>query len=90
MTGVAAANRLAELGITDFVILEAQDQLGGRMRTAEIAPGVNVNVGATWIHGVDPAEPRLHPIFDLAERCGGLSGIYSDFDNITVYITIKV
>ena len=87
MTGVAAANRLAELGITDFVILEAQDRLGGRMRTAEIVPGVNVNVGANWIHGVDPAEPRLHPIFDLAERCGGLSGIYSDFDStrVTVY-----
>ena len=85
MTGVAAANRLAELGITDFVILEAQDRLGGRMRTAEIVPGVNVNVGANWIQGVDPAEPRLHPIFDLAERCGGLSGFLSDYDNITVY-----
>ena len=29
MTGVAAANRLTELGITDFIILEGQDRLGG-------------------------------------------------------------
>ncbi len=85
MTGVSAANKLTELGITDFVILEAQDRLGGRMRTAEITPGVNVNVGANWIHGVDPANPRLHPVFDLAQRCGGLEGIYSDFTDIITY-----
>ena len=85
MAGVSAANRLAELGITDFIILEAQDRLGGRMRTEELVPGVNVNVGANWIQGVDPAAPRLHPIFDLAERCGGLNGIYSDYDDVLTY-----
>ncbi len=85
MTGVSAANKLTELGISDFIILEAQERLGGRMRTAEIAPGVNVNVGANWIQGVDSAEPRLHPIFDLAQRCGGLEGIYTDYDNIITY-----
>ena len=74
--GVSAANRLAELGTTDFIILEAQDRPGGRMRTEELVPGVNVNVGANWIHDVDPTAPRLHPIFDLAERCGGLNGMY--------------
>ena len=55
------------------------------MRTAEIVPGVNVGVGANWIQGVDPSRPRLHPLFDLAERCGGLQGIYSDFDSIITY-----
>ncbi len=85
MTGVAAANRFHELGITDFVILESQSKLGGRVRTEEISPGVNVNVGASWIQGVDPAAPRLNPIFDLAVRCGGLEGMYSDYDNLTVY-----
>lgn len=85
MTGLAAANKFKELGITDFVILDSQSRLGGRIRTLELSPGVNVNVGANWIQGVDPAEPRLHPIYDLAERCGGLDGIFSDFDDLIVY-----
>ena len=85
LAGVSAANRLAELGVNNFVILEAQDRLGGRMRTEELVPGVNVNVGAAWIQGVDPDAPRLHPIFDLAERCGGLEGFYSDFDSTITY-----
>ena len=85
MTGVAAANRLTELGITDFIILEGQDRLGGRMRVEQLPSGRNVNVGANWIQGVDQAEPRLHPVFDLAEKCGGLEGVYSDFENLIVY-----
>ena len=85
MTGVAAANRLTELGITDFIILEGQDRLGGRVRVEQLPSGRNVNVGANWIQGVDQAEPRLHPVFDLAEKCGGLEGIYSDYDNLIVY-----
>lgn len=85
LTGVSAANKLAELGITNFIILESQDRLGGRMRTEELVPGVNVNVGANWIQGVDRAEPRLHPLFDLAVRCGGVEGMYSDYDSIITY-----
>lgn len=90
MTGVSAANKLAELGITDFIILEAQDQLGGRLRIQEISPGVNVNIGAEWIQGVDHTQPRLHPLFDLAEKCGGLEGMYSDFDSIITYNSLGI
>lgn len=85
MAGVSAANKLSELGITDFLILEAQDRLGGRMRREELAPGVTVNLGANWIQGVDPAQPSLHPIFNLAERCGGLEGYYFDYGDMIVY-----
>lgn len=85
MAGVSAANRLNELGVADFILLEAQDRLGGRMRTEEIVPGVNLSVGANWIHGVDRTQPRLHPLFDLAERCGGLQGVYTNTDNIITY-----
>lgn len=74
MAGLAAASRLQELGIS-FMILESQPTLGGRIKTVEISPGINVNVGSSWIQGVDPEQPRLHPLYDLAERCGGLQGI---------------
>lgn len=85
MTGVSAANRLQELGITDFILLEAQDRLGGRMRVEEFVPGINMSVGASWIQGVDPAAPRLHPLMDLVGRCGGLETMLSNFDNAVYY-----
>lgn len=33
LAGLAAANRLYELGIHDVIILEAQDHVGGRVQT---------------------------------------------------------
>ena len=56
MTGIAAAYSLHKNGTTDFIILEAQDRIGGRMRTDEFA-GVNVDSGASWMQGVDPEDP---------------------------------
>ncbi|XP_064396029.1 uncharacterized protein LOC135343033 [Halichondria panicea] len=85
ITGVAAARRLHELGVTDFILLEAQDRLGGRIRNEELVPGVNVNVGANWIHGVDRNNPTRHPLFSLMQDCGGLDGYYSNFDSLVVY-----
>ena len=45
MTGIAAAYSLHINGTTNFIILEAQDRIGGRMRTDTFA-GVRVNTGA--------------------------------------------
>jgi len=36
MAGIAAAKTLDENGVTNFVILEACEEFGGRMRSAEI------------------------------------------------------
>ena len=38
MAGIAAANRLHELGIGDFIVLEATSKLGGRMRSKVLVP----------------------------------------------------
>lgn len=35
IAGVSAARRLTDYGITDFVLLEAQDRLGGRIHSVE-------------------------------------------------------
>lgn len=34
--GIAAASRLAERGMSDFAILEAENRLGGRLYTTSI------------------------------------------------------
>ncbi len=85
LTGAAAAKRLSDLGQNNFILLEAQDRLGGRMRNEEVAAGINVNVGANWIHGVDQSDPTRHPLFALLQECGGLAGYYSNFGSIRTY-----
>ena len=85
MSGVNAARTLYDNGTTDFIVIEAKSQIGGRMVLGEIKPGVYVELGANWIQGVDPNQPERHPIFALAQRCGGLQGNYSDYDSIIEY-----
>ena len=85
MSGVNAANTLYEQGTTDFIIIEAKSEIGGRVMETEIKPGVKVELGANWIQGLDPDQPGLHPLYALAQRCGGLEGNFSDYDSIIEY-----
>jgi len=54
VAGILAARKMTEMGITDFVIVEARDELGGRLRSTSFgAPGrqLTVELGASWIQG---------------------------------------
>jgi phytoene dehydrogenase-like protein len=51
---------MAEVGITDFAILEATDRIGGRIHNTKFA-GVNVEMGANWVEGVNGDE--MNPIW---------------------------
>ena len=86
MSGIAAAKTLFDNGVTNFIILEARDEIGGRMRAVDFA-GVKVEAGASWIQGVDTtgsAEYETNPIWTLAQQCG-LQGEFSDYDSLQVY-----
>ena len=85
MAGISTANTLHEQGMKSFVILEARDEIGGRMRAVEIA-GVKVEAGANWIHFVNRTGPQqpVNPLWPLKERCG-LQGVYSNFSSRIVY-----
>ncbi|XP_063865116.1 LOW QUALITY PROTEIN: peroxisomal N(1)-acetyl-spermine/spermidine oxidase-like [Scylla paramamosain] len=50
VAGLTAINTLLNHNVTDVVLLEAQDRLGGRVRTYR-QDGVVVEDGAEWIHG---------------------------------------
>ncbi|XP_047475107.1 spermine oxidase-like [Penaeus chinensis] len=60
VAGLTAAKTLLDKGVKDFVILEAQDRLGGRVHTIRQGP-VLVEAGAEWIHG-----GRKNPLYRLA------------------------
>src|SRR6266702_1498624 len=82
VAGIIAARTLATQGITDFLIVEARDELGGRMRSAAFgAPNrqLTVELGANWIQGTQKGNGPANPIFELALK-HNLNATESDFD----------
>lgn len=63
IAGLAAARALA-LGGRSVVVLEARDRIGGRTWTDDEL-GVPVDLGASWIHGIDG-----NPLWSLASAFG--------------------
>lgn len=53
VAGLECAAKLFSYGITNLVVLEAQEYLGGRIRTEYINndKSLPLEYGATWIHG---------------------------------------
>ena len=51
--GVAAAGELRANGFDDVVVLEARDRIGGRVWTDTIGDGFPIDLGASWIQGID-------------------------------------
>lgn len=74
IAGLAAARTLADRG-HDVVVLEARDRIGGRIWTSRQWPDAPVDLGASWIHGVDG-----NPIADLA-RAAGLRTVATSYDD---------
>lgn len=61
----------------DLLILEASDQIGGRIRKEDFG-GVSVELGAGWIAGVGGKESN--PVWELANETG-LRTCFSDYSN---------
>ncbi|XP_048573666.1 polyamine oxidase 1-like [Triticum urartu] len=79
MSGISAGKRLSEAGITDLLILEATDHVGGRMRKRNFG-GVNVEMGANWVEGVNGG--KMNPIWPLVNSTLKLRNFRSDFDGL--------
>ncbi len=77
ISGLASATKLIQEGFT-VIILEAQEKVGGRLRT-DRSLGVAFDEGASWIHG-----PSGNPITNLASESGA-STFLTDNDNISTY-----
>lgn len=64
LSGLYAARLLVQQGMTDLVVIEARDRLGGRIQSIATAEGNRFDLGATWIW------PELQP--ELAALIGEL------------------
>ena len=82
--GLGAANYLKEADVTNFMVLEARDYIGGRSVTSyELGTDKPVELGSEWIHGTEVRKkgPRFmeNPVFTAAKEYGAPYGI-SDFN----------
>ena len=77
--GLASARRLTDAGV-DVVVLEARDRVGGRMWSYDFGRGTTIDLGASWIHGTQPALEQLVAELDLQT-------VNTDFTNMLVHDT---
>ena len=69
MSGLGAAERLSEMGIDNFLIVDQRDQIGGRVQTAEFGGGI-VELGPQWLLGTDiDSTDMRHPLYEFVTRC---------------------
>ena len=80
VSGLGAARFLADRG-HDVVVVEARDRIGGRVWTSRQWPGAPVDLGASWIHGVDG-----NPVTELAEKAGAPT-VVTEWDSSTDFGT---
>jgi len=79
VAGLVAAKTLQENGINDFLVLEAQDYVGGRFKQRSFA-GVKLEEGANWIHYADDEE---NPLWELKKK-HNLRGIYTNYSDVII------
>ncbi|KAL0921713.1 hypothetical protein M5K25_008813 [Dendrobium thyrsiflorum] len=78
-SGISAAKTLSDAGITNIVILEATNRVGGRICKVQFA-GINVEKGANWVEGVNGDE--VNPIWTFSNQLG-LRKFRSDYGNLS-------
>lgn len=58
--GLAAATKLKDSGVRDFLVIEARDRVGGRTKHGQIA-GLDIDLGGMWM---GPTQTRLKALAD--------------------------
>ncbi|MFZ4809739.1 MAG: FAD-dependent oxidoreductase [Ilumatobacteraceae bacterium] len=77
IAGLGAARVLTDAGVA-VIVIEARDRIGGRIHT-DRSLGVPIDLGASWIHGIDD-----NPVADLATAIGA-SWSVTDLDRSVTF-----
>lgn len=89
VSGIAAAQALANASLTDFVIVERNDYIGGRVShtnfgtKADGSPWV-VELGANWIQGLGTEDGPENPIWSFGKK-HGIDNTYSNYSDLLTF-----
>ncbi|GKZ72258.1 hypothetical protein AnigIFM50267_008620 [Aspergillus niger] len=83
VAGLTAAKTLADHNVNDFVVLEYQDRVGGRLHNVTFAKHT-VEAGANWVHGPGTPEGHINPIWTMVQKAG-LKTVTTDEDDNSMY-----
>ncbi|KAI9656126.1 MAG: hypothetical protein M1831_004697 [Alyxoria varia] len=86
--GISAAAELANNGVDDVVILEYNEDIGGRVRHHEFGKKADgtpytIELGANWIQGLGTREGPENPIWKMVRR----HNVTSQYSNYTSFLT---
>jgi polyamine oxidase len=89
MAGITAAQAMSNASMTDFIIVDANSYIGGRVAHTTFGKDPDgkpytIELGANWVQGVGSEGGPENPIWTLAKKYK-LSNTYSDYDSILTY-----
>ncbi|KAG9245157.1 putative flavin-containing polyamine oxidase [Calycina marina] len=89
MAGIAAAQSMNNESMTDFIIVDVNSYIGGRVAHTTFGKDADgnpytVELGANWIQGLGSDGGPENPIWTLAKKYK-LTNTYSDYDSIITY-----
>lgn len=76
VAGIAAAKQLTEHGIYDFLIIEGESRVGGRMKETELN-GTVIELGANWLANINSSENPIWPLAQDIKLQGLINILYS-------------
>ncbi|KAI1777977.1 amine oxidase [Hypoxylon cercidicola] len=89
VAGITAAQALSNASISDFLIVERNDYIGGRVAHTNFGSRPDgtpyvVELGANWVQGLGSEGGPENPIWTLAKKYG-LNNTYSNYSSILTY-----
>ena len=89
MAGITAAQTLANASVTDFVIVDVNRYIGGRVKSAKFGKDrdgnpYTVELGANWVQGLGSPKGSENPIWVLAQKYN-LASTYSNLSSLVTY-----
>ncbi|ERS95300.1 polyamine oxidase (propane-1,3-diamine-forming) [Sporothrix schenckii 1099-18] len=89
VAGITAAQALANASVTDFLLVDRNDYIGGRVAhttfgTKADNSSYTVELGANWVQGLGSPGGPENPIWTLAKRYG-LNNTYSNYSSLLTY-----
>ncbi|KAL6366047.1 hypothetical protein LRP88_00142 [Fusarium phalaenopsidis] len=89
VAGITAAQTLSNASIHDFLIVEHNDYVGGRLRKTSFGEGpdgkpLTVELGANWVEGLESEKGNQNPIWRLAQK-HGIKNTQSNYTKLLTY-----